>query len=54
MVSGADLGQEYNMMNADEAWSKGDFDLFPAGAGQISALIKAIRPVKDIITEMVS
>jgi enoyl-[acyl-carrier protein] reductase II len=54
MVSGVDLTQEYNMKNAFEAWSTGDFDLFPAGAGQISALIKEIRPVKDIIEEMVS
>lgn len=54
LVSGVDLSQEYNMMNAHEAWSTGDFDLFPAGAGQISALIKEIRPIKDIIEEMVS
>jgi enoyl-[acyl-carrier protein] reductase II len=54
LVSGADFSQEYNLMNADKAWSTGDFDLFPAGAGQISALIKEIRPVKDIIEEMVS
>ena len=54
MVSAADLSQEYNMKNAFVAWSTGDFDLFPAGAGQISALIKEIRSVKDIIEEMVS
>ena len=54
LSSGVDLRQEYNLMNADKAWSTGDFDLFPAGAGQISALIKEIRPVKDIIEEMVS
>jgi enoyl-[acyl-carrier protein] reductase II len=54
MVAGADLTQEYNMMNAGNAWSTGDFDLYPAGAGQISALIKGIRPVKDIIEGMVS
>jgi len=41
------------MMNAGKAWTSGDFDLFPAGAGQISALIKEIRPVKDIIEGMV-
>lgn len=52
--SGADLTQEYNLMNARKAWSTGDFDIFPAGGGQISALIKKIRPVKDIIQEMVS
>ena len=54
MAAGADLTQEYNMMNAGKAWSTGDFDLYPAGAGQVSALIKEIRPVKDIIEGMVS
>jgi enoyl-[acyl-carrier protein] reductase II len=54
MASGADLTQEYNMGNAGEAWSTGDFDSFPAGAGQISALIKEIKPVKDIIEGMMS
>jgi enoyl-[acyl-carrier protein] reductase II len=54
MVTGADLTQEYNMMNAGKAWTTGDFDLYPAGAGQVSALIKEIRPVKDIIESMVS
>lgn len=54
MVSGEDFGQEYNLNNAYNAWSSGDFDLFPAGAGQISALIKEIKPIKDIIEEMVS
>jgi len=54
LISGADLSQEYKMVNAHEAWSTGDFDLFPAGAGQISALIKEIRPVKDVIQDMVS
>ena len=54
MAAGADLTKEYNMMNAYEAWSTGNFDLFPAGGGQISALIKEIKPVKDIIQGMVS
>jgi enoyl-[acyl-carrier protein] reductase II len=54
MASGADLTKEYNMGNAGKAWNSGDFDLFPAGAGQISALIKEIKPVKDIIEGMVS
>ena len=53
MAAGADLSQDYNMMNAGKAWSTGDFDLYPAGAGQVSALIKKIKPVKDIIEEMV-
>jgi enoyl-[acyl-carrier protein] reductase II len=54
MAAGADLSQEYNLMNAGEAWTTGNFDLYPAGGGQISALIKEIRPVKDIIEGMVS
>ena len=49
-----DLSQEYNLMNAPQAWNTGDFDLFPASAGQVSALIKEIKPVKAIIEEMVS
>ncbi len=53
MVEGADLSQEYNLMNATQAWTDGDFDLYPAGAGQISALIKEVRPIRDIIEEMV-
>ena len=53
MASGADLTKEYNMMNAGKAWKTGDFDLFPAGGGQISALIKEIKPVKAIIEDMV-
>jgi enoyl-[acyl-carrier protein] reductase II len=53
-ASGADLTREYNLRNAYKAWFTGDFDLFPAGAGQVSALIKAVRPIKDIIVEMVS
>ncbi|MBU2548758.1 MAG: nitronate monooxygenase [Proteobacteria bacterium] len=54
MASGADLSKEYSMMNAGQAWRGGDFDLFPAGGGQVSALIKSIKPVKDIIEELVS
>lgn len=54
MVSGNDFSHEYNLNDSYQAWSTGDFDLFPAGAGQISALIKEIRPIKDIIEEMVS
>jgi enoyl-[acyl-carrier protein] reductase II len=49
-----DLSQEYNLMNAPKGWMSGDFDLFPAGAGQVAALIKEIKPVKTIIDEMVS
>jgi enoyl-[acyl-carrier protein] reductase II len=49
-----DLSQEYNLMNAPKGWMSGDFDLFPAGAGQVAALIQEIKPVKAIIDEMVS
>jgi enoyl-[acyl-carrier protein] reductase II len=51
---GADLSVAYSLANAGEAWRSGDFDLFPAGAGQVSALIRTIRPVKEIIQEMVA
>jgi enoyl-[acyl-carrier protein] reductase II len=37
-----------------KAWEEGDFDNAIAGAGQVSALIREIKPVKDIIAEMVS
>jgi enoyl-[acyl-carrier protein] reductase II len=49
-----DLSEEYNLMNAPKGWMSGDFDLFPAGAGQGAALIKEVKPVKAIIDEMVS
>jgi enoyl-[acyl-carrier protein] reductase II len=49
-----DLAQAYNFMDAPKAWMSGDFDLFPAGAGQESALITEIKPVKTIIEDMVS
>ena len=54
VAKGEDFSKEYNLMNAGEAWKNGDFDLFPAGAGQVSALISKIRPVRDIIQDMVS
>ena len=54
MASGKDFSQEYDLNKAYKAWSSGDFDLFPAGAGQVSALINEIKPIKDIIEEMVS
>ena len=54
MASGADLSREYSMTNMGKALSSGDFDLFPAGGGQVSALIRGIRPVRDIIAGIVS
>ena len=52
--SNIDLSQEYDMKNMGKAWQSGDFDLFPAGGGQVSASITEIKSVKDIIEEMVS
>jgi enoyl-[acyl-carrier protein] reductase II len=49
-----DLSLEYNLMNAPKGWMSGDFDLFPAGTGQVAALINEIKSVKSIINEMVS
>jgi len=49
-----DLSEEYSLMNAPKGWMSGDFDLFPAGAGQVAALIREIKPVKTVIDEMVS
>jgi enoyl-[acyl-carrier protein] reductase II len=36
------------------AWEKGDYENALAGGGQVSALIKDIKPVAQIIKEMVS
>jgi enoyl-[acyl-carrier protein] reductase II len=44
MASGLDLSKEYKAGDAGRTF----------GAGQISALIKKIKPIKDIIEEMVS
>ena len=49
-----DLTQEYNLMDAPKGWLNADFDIFPAGSGQSCALINEIKPIKDIIDEMVS
>lgn len=48
-----DIRKEFKLANASKAWDSADFDLVPAGAGQVSALIKDIKPVKEIIDEMV-
>ncbi len=37
-----------------KAWDTGDFENAIPGAGQVSALIREIKPVKEIIEEMVS
>jgi len=49
-----DLSKVYDLKNLPKAWGTGDFDLFPASAGQVSALIKEVKPVREIIKEMVS
>jgi len=51
---GIDLLQEYNFKDAPKAWGSGNFEIFPASAGQVSALIKDIKSAKGIIEEMVS
>jgi enoyl-[acyl-carrier protein] reductase II len=50
---GFDIKKEFQLKNADKAWNSADFDLVPAGAGQVSALINEVRTVKEIIDEMV-
>ncbi len=50
----ADLASAYNYMNAGKAWTTGDFDLFPAGAGDVAALIRDVKPVAAVIEEMVT
>jgi len=48
-----ELSEIYSLMDAPVAWNSGEFEKFPAGAGQVAALINEIKPVKDIIAEMV-
>ena len=36
------------------AWDKGDYENAIAGAGEVSALIREIKPISDIVSEMVS
>lgn len=50
---GFDIKKEFQLKNAEKAWNSADFDLVPAGAGQVSALINEVRTVKEIIDEMV-
>ncbi|HPD78808.1 MAG TPA: nitronate monooxygenase [Spirochaetota bacterium] len=48
-----DIKKEFKLANANRAWNSADFSLVPAGAGQVSALIKEVKSVKEIIEEMV-
>ncbi|HPF06106.1 MAG TPA: nitronate monooxygenase [Spirochaetota bacterium] len=50
---GFDIKKEFRLANASKAWNSAEFDLVPAGAGEVSALIKDIKSVKEIIDEMV-
>ncbi len=47
-----DIKKEFQLKNASKAWNDADFNLIPAGAGQVSALINEVKPVKEIIDEM--
>jgi len=49
-----DLEKAINYGEAVRAWEKGDYEHALAGAGQVSALIREIKSVKEIIEEMVS
>jgi len=48
------LAEELQKIDRTGAWDRGDFDNAIAGGGQVSALIRDIKPVKEIIDEMVS
>ncbi|PKN33836.1 MAG: nitronate monooxygenase [Deltaproteobacteria bacterium HGW-Deltaproteobacteria-19] len=48
------LSERYNLFNAPKGWLAGDTDLFPAGAGQVAALIRDIKPVRDVIEEFMA
>ena len=49
-----DLAEEIQKIDRVGAWNRGDFDHAVAGGGQVSALIREIKSVKEIIEEMVS
>lgn len=51
---GFDMKKEFQLKNASKAWNSAEFELVPAGAGQAAALINEIKPVRDVIEEMVS
>ena len=49
-----DLEEELGKIDRIGVWDEGDYDKAVAGAGQVSALIRDIKSVNDIINEMVS
>lgn len=50
---GFDIKKEFRLSNVTKAHGTSETDLLPSGAGQVCALIREIKPVKDIIFEMV-
>lgn len=51
---GSDLSTLYDFGNLIKAIETADLDLFPFGAGEVSACITEIKPIREIIEEMVS
>lgn len=49
-----DLTGVYDAGRIPEAWVNGDFDLYPAGAGQTCVLIREIKTVREIVADMVA
>lgn len=48
------LSERYSLFDAPKGWLAGDLDLFPAGAGQVAALIREIKTVREVVEELVS
>lgn len=48
------LSERYSLFDAPKGWLAGDLDLFPAGAGQVAALIREVKTVREVIEELVS
>ncbi len=47
-------GKLFGLNEIEKAWTGGDFEIAPPGAGQVCALIRDVKSVKEIIDEMVS
>lgn len=48
------MSERYSLFDAPKGWLAGDLDLFPAGAGQVAALIREVKTVREVIEELVS
>lgn len=48
------MSERYSLFDAPKGWLAGDLDLFPAGAGQVAALIRDVKTVREVIEELVS